>query len=55
MQQKYPSLLFWRYALKKECKVRVHTKNIEVVKKGNEHCHCASAVDVDVACIKFET
>jgi len=46
------SLLFWRCELKNECKGRVHTKNNEAAKKVNEHCHCASAVDVGVACIK---
>jgi len=47
-----PSLLFWRCELKNECKERVHTENNVVVKKINELCHCASAVDLEVACIK---
>jgi len=47
-----PSLWFWRCELKNECKGRVHTKNKQVVKEVNEHCHCASAVGIEVACIK---
>jgi len=46
------SLLLWKCELKNECKGRVHTKNNELVKKVNEHCYGASAVDVEVACIK---
>ena len=45
-------ILLWRYLLKNECKERIHTKNNGVVKKVNEHCHGASAADVEDACIK---
>ena len=47
-----PMVLFWRCELKNICKGRIHTKNNEVLKKVNEHCHSASAVEVKVACIK---
>ncbi|XP_031338353.1 uncharacterized protein LOC116167424 [Photinus pyralis] len=43
------SIKFWRCEKRKECKARVHTRNGEVLKKINDHCHDSSAVSVEVA------